>query len=186
MKRVIIVNVFLLGFVVLAMLGTQDENWRGCPPPVSGPYLVDASGATIAGLIRDGNYGSVNRHINDKNFTIGEGGPIWVELVAFRLVADPWKISTSAVLDSLSSRHLRPATMVELLALGAQVPKLHLSDQLPVIALGASSNPIRVAKHAGVLWRVKDRRLIGSIDTTEAWLDGYWTSACRFAAVPLE
>lgn len=141
-----------------------------------GIYTVTVNYDTpVAELVTVAAYrGYRDPNITDANFPTERSGTaeVTIELVEFDHTS-----STVQVRAGLKRRSLRPATLRELLALGAQDPKLGLES--PVVALGSewafSDGGLRAPCVDGGSWY--SRRLY--LD----WIGNVWGSRYWFAAV---
>lgn len=123
--------------------------------------------------IKEGKYGWFNSDINPKNFPSNQTGQKEVELVLFHFGKS---MSSKAVITFGKQHGFRPATLPELLKLGAEQPELQ--RQFPVIALGfvwvdgVSNRPVPY------LWGDSDGRSLRL-----GWFGNDWNDDYRFAFV---
>jgi hypothetical protein len=142
---------------------------------VAGPFsLITDYGLPLAELVGAGNYDSVSPDITEAHFPVGWGPP---NAESF-LVHFHHPVSSKAVVDEMKRHDLRPATMPELLAFGAQ----HHGPQheyFPILALGSIwEDPTGYRRMARIFGHPNDRRLdLGWDDDSE------WGQFYRFLAV---
>src|SRR5258706_720221 len=142
-------------------------------PPFPGyPVNVDYS-ASLEQLVKAGKYDWFNDDITGRNFPSSEKGTAQVLVYLVNFNRD---INSEDVVKELDRQGLRPATLKELLALGASYPDLQRKDL--IVALGStwrdSGGRVRVPCLGGGESN-RDLRLF--------WWDGDWSSYWRFAAV---
>jgi len=159
--------------MVAAMVAVMKEAW-GLPIY---DIIVDYS-QTLEQMVAVVGCDSVNRNISssNKDFTkeiITKKG-IREELKVVLLHLD--RVATSQeVLAEMERLGLRPATLAELLALGAKHPELQ--REFPIIALGSSCTLYGYRRVAS-LWSYVSWRRLG-LD----YFDARWPEYCRFLAV---
>ncbi len=137
------------------------------------PLVIDYT-QSLAEMVATGKYsaGAVNTNITEEHFPV-ETGEANVQSVLVHLDRT---VDSDQVLRELDKRGLRPATMVELLAFGAQHPDAQ--RQFPIVALGSVWADPDDDRRVGCLWgRPASRELHLS------WFDGQWGAHCRFLAV---
>ena len=137
-------------------------------------FEIEVDGTkTLEQMIADGKYDDKNSDINKKNFPIKDATKRTVTIELFHFDRN---ISSEDAVKEMKKEGFRPATVEELLALGADQPKLQ--REFPIIALGS-------------VWRVfYGFRCVPSLnldgDDRELnlpyWSHG-WFGSCRFAAV---
>ncbi len=141
---------------------------------ICGRYSVTVNcDMPLADMIAAGRYDWKNDNITAQNFPIQGSGTSKTEIALFHFNRG---MSTEAVLAELDKRGYRPATLPELLALGAVHPELQ--RQFPIVALGS-------------VWRDLDGcRRVACLDGGGAgrdlflvWCERGWDGLCRFAAV---
>lgn len=133
-------------------------------------------GRSVEQLVKDGKYDSVSNSFSDGNFlTNDERCYLDVYLLFFDRV-----LSSRAAIREIDKLGFRPATIRELLSLGAQYPDLQRND--PIVALGSTSyyRPlgglgVPCLDVHGWFRPVRELRLV-------AW-DFNWNLRWRFAAV---
>lgn len=128
---------------------------------------------SVDALVQAGGYDSTNPDINLRNFRVSrdEDTDIDLALVRFTQV-----LATADVLHALAAQGLRPATLRELLAFGAQYPPLQ--RQFPIVALGSAWMSSVGDRYVAYLWGNVRERGLGL-----RWLVGRWREVYRFAAV---
>lgn len=127
----------------------------------------------LADMVAAGKYDYANEYIVAKNFPIEGTCSVETELV---LVHFDRAIQSDDVVKEMKQMRLRPATLPELLALGAKYPDLQ--REYPIVALGSS-------------WVGSGgRRRVPCLDYWSArrylylrWFGPGWDRCCRFAAV---
>jgi len=128
---------------------------------------------TIGQLIKVGKFGWKNDDITSKNFPSVEKGLVGVAIYLFNFDRD---ISSEDVIAEMNKQGCRPATLKELMELGAQYPDLQRKNW--IVALGST-------------WRDSDGGvLVPCLSGSEGvrnlrlnWWGGGWDSGWRFAAV---
>ena len=127
----------------------------------------------VADAIAAGEYNWVNSDIIQKNFPTNRTGKTEceIELVHFNRV-----VSTKEALAELDKRGLRPAELHELLALGAEHPKLQ--REFPIIGLGSVWRSSSGGRGCPYLLGSGSKRGLGL-----RWVEDGWGGSCRFAAV---
>jgi hypothetical protein len=142
------------------------------PPFPSYPVNVDYS-ASVEQLIKAGKYDWFNDDITGRNFPSSEKGTAQVIVYLVNFDRD---ISSENAVKELDRQGLRPATLKELLALGATYPDLQRKDL--IVALGSTWRP----SDGDV--SVPDLDGDGSLRSLHlGWWGGGWRSHWRFAAV---
>ena len=143
------------------------------PQPAFPSYAVHVDyGQTVEQFIRDGRYDWVNSDITSRNFPSSERGN--AQIGVFLLNFDH-NISSEDAIREMGAQGLRPATLKELLGLGATYPNLQREN--PIVALGST-------------WRYPDGRVgvpdlfrVGSSRNLHLiWFEGGWDPDWRFAA----
>ena len=128
---------------------------------------------TLKQMISAGKYDWVNGDITQDHFPIKGNGKKEEEVVLFHF--DKVMTSEQAITE-MDKTGFRPATIEELLALGAQQPELQ--KQFPIVALGSVWRRPSGSRDVPCLsWIGRQRRL--DLD----WFEGAWDGGCRFAAV---
>ncbi len=122
-------------------------------------------------MIKAGKYDWASPEINSQNFPAEMKG---LSDVVIQLVRFDGFMESEAVLRELDKQGLRPASLPELLALGAQHP--YLQRKFPIVALGSFRHGGRVV---ACLWGDARTRGLGF-----DWLGIRWDGLHRFAAVP--
>lgn len=177
---------------VSARGGTADDfDWLGTPeaePLIEqladfivasarpGPQVFHVTldrSLSVDALVQAGGYDSTNPDINLRNFRVSrdEDTDIDLALVRFTQV-----LATADVLHALAAQGLRPATLRELLAFGAQYPPLQ--RQFPIVALGSVWMNSEGQRYIAYLWGHARERGLGL-----GWLVRWWREVYRFAAV---
>ena len=128
---------------------------------------------SLEGMIAAGRYDWKNNDINAKNFPIQGAGNIAVSTI---LVHFNRYISTADALAELDKLGLRPATLPELLAVGAKETKLQ--KQFPIIALGSVWQSPHGDRCVPCLGYDGSERELGLSRIGHGWID-----VCRFLAV---
>jgi hypothetical protein len=126
---------------------------------------------SVEEMIRAGKYDRASSEINSQNFPAEKKG---VSDLLIHLVRFDGFMESEEVLRELDKQGLRPATLPELLALGAQHP--YLQRRFPIVALGLVWHGGRVV---ACLWGDARNRGLGY-----DWLGIRWDGLHRFAAVP--
>lgn len=128
---------------------------------------------TLAQMIEAGHYDWVYRDITQECFPIeGEGR----QEVEVRLFHFNQKMNSGKVLAELRKAGYRPATLPELLALGAAQPDLQ--EQFPIVALGSVwPDPYGNRSVTSLSRRGSGR------DLDLSWFGYAWGGICRFLAV---
>lgn len=142
------------------------------PPFPSYPVNVDYS-ASVEQLIKVGKYDWFNAEIKAGNFPSSEKGTaqVLVYLVPFTR-----ELSSEDAVRELDHQGLRPATLKELLALGATYPDLQ--RKALIVALGSNWRDSDGDVFVPRLYSLEsDRRL------SLRWWRGVWPSHWHFAAV---
>lgn len=145
------------------------------PEPTTTAYPITVDyGQTVAQTIKAGKYDWVDGNINQKSFPHNRKqgkAELTVELVHFSRIMDSDK-----VVEALDQMGLRPATLVELCALGAQHPELQRS--FPIVALGSVWNHPLGGRGVSCLGRNGTRRILNL-----SWWNTVWRESCRFAGI---
>jgi hypothetical protein len=98
------------------------------------PVVVDY-GRSLDAMITEGRYAFVSGDVNGVNFPFTGSGKVEVSVTLVHLNR---MICSDVALSDIASRGFRPATILELLALGATYPELQ--QQYPIVALGSVCN----------------------------------------------
>lgn len=126
-------------------------------------------------MIAAGNYGHIWHKITPENFPVVGEGIVQYEIALFHFDRDVMSKSVLARLDKLG---YRPATLPELLSLGAAFPKLQ--DQFPIAALGSQwREDKRYLSRARIPFLMNCSRR----DLALFFFRHRWMPECRFAAV---
>ncbi len=167
--------------------GTQSQNndpFENLGPLAENFYSITVDyDLTLGEMIRAGGYDSVSDNITPAHFPIHipdthrtytrVNSRIYqiIQLIHY----EQQTMRSEAVLSDLASRHLRPATLPELLALGVRYPDVQ--RQCLVVALGS-------------VWYSADERFVpcltGSLQKRRVFLscrDRDWSNAWYFAAM---
>lgn len=139
-------------------------------------YLVHAVevdyGLSLKQMIEAGRYGYVNDAITPDRFLIEGGGKQTIEIVLSHFGE---AIDSQEAIDRMDKEGYRPATIAELLALGAQYPDLQ--QKFPVVALGSCAEVLGVR-------RVPDLDgWSGRRGLSLGWFGSRWHDSCCFASV---
>ena len=94
--------------------------------------VVVASAKSLAEMIQVGNYDHVNSDITSEHFPVQGKEKVKCEI---ELICYGRCMQSDDVVRDLESRGMRPATLFELLAFGAQYPEQQ--REFPVVALGS-------------------------------------------------
>ena len=143
---------------------------------IQGTYDVTVNyDLTVEQLIQAGKYDWVNDDITYSHFpSTEEGGK--AQVVIF-LVNFNHAISSEDAIGKMYVQGLRPATLKELLALGAAYPNLQRGH--PIVALGSTwrfpGGKLRVPYLSGV----GSPRGLGLIWSTDGWLPDWYFAAVR-------
>jgi len=142
------------------------------PIIVGYPVTIDHD-QTLEQMIAAGRYDWKNGDINAKHFPLTGTGRVEVTLELIHLNR---VINTNDALKEIDQRGYRPATIAELLALGASQPELQ--RQFPIIALGSVwRHPLGDRVVAYLHKSVSKRRL------NLCWISDVWGEVCRFLVV---
>ncbi len=182
-------------FIALAKkvhaLGGSDEDIHRLATPAGEPLLEEFAEMIVRGflqslkitvdytqtlqeMIEKGKYDWVNSNIIQKNFPIrGEGK----EEVRIKLFHFDCVISSRDAIAEMDRQGFRPATLPELLALGAVKPELQ--KEFFIVAFGSRWQfpPGGILNVPVLSWNAQERRL--RLD----WFGGNWREHCRFAGV---
>ncbi len=169
----------LMMFAVLSMSGCGAAKAPATKINQSDDYpvTVDCS-QTLIQMIEAGGYiGYFDEIINQENFPIVGQGKTEVVLQLVDMGKDA---TTVEVLAEMNRRGLRPATLPELLALGAKYPGLQV--EFPIIALGSvhkigQTDFVTYLNSIDHSW---DVRFLGFRADKSG---SKWQSFCRFLAV---
>jgi len=144
------------------------------PQPAFPSYvvLVDYD-QTVERLIRDGRYDWANSDITSHNFPSSERGNAQIDIFLLNFETP---ISSEDAIREMNALGLRPATLKELLGLGATHPNLQREN--PIVALGSRWRYPRGSLNVPYLYRVGSYRHLSLI-----WFGGDWSPSWRFAAV---
>ena len=129
----------------------------------------------LKAMIAAGRYDWADSDITDKHFSVEGSGTETVEII---LRHYDKVMSTDAVLADLDKNGLRPATIDELLALGADSKTRDLQRQFPIIALGSVWQSLGGHRYCPYLRTYGSKRRLRLL-----WLDYDFDVICRFAAV---
>ncbi|GMU25974.1 hypothetical protein KJZ71_02975 [Patescibacteria group bacterium] len=132
---------------------------------------------TLADMIAAGKYGYVNENITETYFPLKKSdGKREVEVVLVHLDE---RLTTDQVKAELDRRGLKPASIVELLFLGAAHPDLQ--REFPVVALGSSWRLPNGDLSVPELWYARGKRHLSlSYDDPDSmWLEHYRFVALR-------
>jgi len=128
----------------------------------------------LQAMIAEGNYDWVNSDITSEHFPIEGEGQVEVELHLIHLN----RVATGdEVLTELDKRNLRPATIEDLLALGAIHPDLQ--RDFPIVAVGSVWRRPDGHRYVPCLCGHWDGRRDLGLD----WIGFRWDGDCRFLAV---
>lgn len=136
MKKMVFFVLMMFVLLTVSGCGIRWARNQGVEAPAASeityPVTVDCS-MTLIQMIEAGGYiGYFSEVINQDNFPITGQGKTEVVLQLVNMGKDA---TTADVLAEMDRRGLRPATLPELLALGAKYPELQVS--FPIIALGS-------------------------------------------------
>lgn len=140
---------------------------------------VDRS-ISLAVMIEAGQYNRISPDITAEHFPIESSS---TDVVKIELVHFGNGIRTNTVFEELRARDLRPATIEELLALGANPKTRDLQRQFPITALGSVwcngyGGRAVPSLHGGASWRNL------AVDWIElSWMMSEWDDNRHFAAV---
>jgi hypothetical protein len=138
------------------------------------PITVDYA-KSLAEMIAAGKYPYWNECITAENFPIMGEGSVNTEIVLVHFYRD--NIEADDAVKELEQMGLRPATLPELLAFGAQYPDAQRES--PIIALGSVCALSGGVRHVPCLDYWQDRHEL----SLHYW-DAGWNDIYRFAAVP--
>ncbi len=166
----------VLFFILLALpLGQAGISWA------AETYLATVRyDRSLGEMLRSGEFNWVNDELKPENFPVNGQGVAEVEI---ELVPPPFLVDVQSIIDSdqaireLESRGLRPATLPELLTLGAQHRDLQLAYTL--VALGSEWTTANGHRAVPALWGVAGVRVV------ELFGRGVlgWRKNIRFAGV---
>lgn len=142
------------------------------PIIVDYPVTIDF-GQTLEQMIAAGRYDRKNGDITAKHFPLTGTGQVAVnlELIHFNRV-----INTDDALKEIDARGYRPATIAELLALGASQPELQ--RQFPIVALGSVWRSLDGSRDVAFLYEDASLRYLDL-----GWVGGGWCGSGRFLVV---
>ncbi|KKT49279.1 MAG: hypothetical protein UW41_C0009G0046 [Candidatus Collierbacteria bacterium GW2011_GWC2_44_18] len=148
---------------------------QGLEPQVPFPgYSVNVDYATsVEQMIKAGKYDWFNDDITSGHFPSNEKGKSQMVIYLLNFDGD---ISSENALQEMNKLGLRPATLKELLALGAQHPNLQRKDV--IVALGSTWRGSGGDVNVPYLYGDESGR-----DLRLSWFAGGWPSLWRFAAV---
>jgi hypothetical protein len=133
----------------------------------------------LKAMIRAGRYDQVDKHLISKYFPCHNArGTEWIEIELIKYDHEDG-VSSEWVIEDLEQRGLRPATLDELCALGANYPyaqRLH-----PIVALSSSWRKPKCYLRVPVLDECSGERRL-----CLQWWDDTWHAGYRFAAVRKE
>ena len=134
--------------------------------------VVDYYNLSLAQMIEAGKYYWVNDDITAEHFPVkGESKQVEITLLHF----DRY-ISSDEAVKEIDKMGYRPATLPELLALGASQPELQ--RQFPIVALGSVWQGRYGDRYVPYLWDDGSGRYL-DLD----WFDDGWNPGDRFAVV---
>lgn len=142
---------------------------RGQEPAFPSYSVTVNYGQTIEQLVEAGQYDWVNGVINSRNFLSREKGEVQIDIHLLNFD----RTSSEDIISAMDRQGFRPASLEELLALGAAYPDLQREN--PIVALG-STYPID--QGVPCLSRNDGYRRLSLI-----WFEGDWGPSWRFAAV---
>lgn len=128
---------------------------------------------SLADMIKAGRYDWVNDDIVANHFPVSDNGKTEIEM---HLVRFNRTIESEKAIAELDNMGLRPASIEELLALGAQCPDLQ--REFPIVALGSVWRPSGGCPPVPYLWFYSGKRGLRL-----RWFDDGWDDSYRFAAV---
>ncbi len=118
-------------------------------------------------MVEAGKYDNINPDITAENFPVGSGeARVVASLVRLRS-----KPSPEEVLAEMDRQGLRPATMAEALAFGAQYPKIQLA--FPIVAFGSVWADPQGRTYVGCLVGLPGDRWLELSGLGRGWLAGY-------------
>lgn len=134
--------------------------------------VVDYS-CSLAEMISAGHYNWTHNDITTEHFPVQGEGKQEIEITLFHF----GKTTTSEeVLAEMEKQGYRPATIEELLALGASQPELQ--KQFPIVAFGSCWRSQGGRRRVPYLyWSCNEREL------NLGWFEDDWGGYCRFLAV---
>lgn len=127
----------------------------------------------LKAMVEAGRYDWTNSNITDKHFPVEGSGTVdvGIELVHYNRF-----MSEDDVRQDFDARGLRPATIEELLALGASKPDLQ--RKYPIIGLGSVWQDLAGYRFCPYLGGFGSGRDLGL-----SWIEFDWGGLCRFVAV---
>lgn len=126
-------------------------------------------------MLRMGEYDWVNSSLNSTNFSINGYG---AEGVTIELIPLEYPIDSDKEIRRLGIFGFRPANLAELLALGAQYPRLQM--QFPIVALGSAWKTPSGHMAVPVLWGVGNVRIVNILGRgVLGWHDNIQLAAVR-------
>ncbi len=146
-----------------------DQETAGSAHPVTIDYSQ-----SLNQMIKAGHYNFANFSINERNFPYERSSGLAgfkIELIHFNR-----NIGSDEAIKELDKMGLRPATLAELLALGAQHPDLQ--RQFPIVVLNSVWQRPFGLRYVPYLWDDSDKRNLNL-----NWFDDDWNASYRFAAV---
>lgn len=148
--------------------GVRTANASGYP---TYPVTID-SALSLQEMIAAGRYDWVNDDITPECFPIQRSGTKTTEIA---LVHRNKTVESQPLIDELDREGYRPATIEELLALGAKYPDLQ--REYPIVALGSVAE-VGGGRCVVCLDRWRDERGLDLL-----WFGSEWFEICRFAFV---
>jgi hypothetical protein len=138
------------------------------------PVNVDFR-SSVREVIASGNFGWVNRNINDENFPTEGSEKLELQM---HLIHFGCRMKSEEVTLALEAQYMRPATLRQLLAFAASYPDNRWES--PIVALGS-----KWQYQPSVVWTVPSLQFkCGKRSLDLDWFDKIWSDNCRFAAVP--
>ena len=128
----------------------------------------------FAEMVAEGNYDYLNSDINANNFPVD--GQLCRKETDIVLVYLNRAANTEQVLAEMDRKGLRPATIAELLSIGAKYP--NLQREFPIVALGSVWQDRYGPRYVPYLDGLGSER-----DLHLSWVGDDWSELCRFAAV---
>lgn len=128
---------------------------------------------SLAAMVGAGQYNWVHLDITEKNFPVSKKG---IQNVTIEVIQFDRAVRSEEVLPQLDRRGLRPATIEELLALGAKYPEMQ--QRFSIAAFGSIwKHPPQDPYVPYLFWNRSEGRFLSFCDIKCGWQDS------RFAAV---
>ncbi len=172
LKIFIMKKYLVLCFLLVGLSSFGQDVATPLSVTISGnyPVVIDYH-QSLAEMIQAGRYDQVHTDITSKNFP----ADTLTSYPTLTFIYFSWSVSTDEVTKEMSRLRYRPATLVELLALGVNYPDLQ--KNFKIVALG-SSWTTRASHFSPYLWQEAGQRIL-KLD----YADLNWEVGVRFLAV---